>query len=77
MRRLESSALEHRPLRQEDADALYRNHPDVPRNHLAGCPSCGKNNGYGIDTTSTPASARRTTICAGTTSTGIPVPAGL
>lgn len=51
MKRLESSVLEHRPLRQEDADALYRNHPDVPRSHLAGCPACGKNNGYGVDGT--------------------------
>ena len=28
---------------------LYRIYPDLPRTHMSGCPSCGKNRGYGID----------------------------
>ena len=36
---------------QEDIEELYRIYPDLPRTHLSGCPSCGKNNGYGIDGT--------------------------
>ena len=52
-KRLESSPLMHRVLRQEDADQLYRIYPDLPRSHLDGCPSCGKNNGKGVDGTVT------------------------
>lgn len=30
---------------------LYKVYPDLPRTHMAGCPSCGKNLGYGVDGT--------------------------
>lgn len=49
MQRLKSSALLNRPLPQDDADELYRIYPDLPRNHMFGCPACGKNKGYGVD----------------------------
>ena len=49
MERLASSSLLARMIPQEDADALYRIYPDLPRTHLVGCPSCGKNRGYGVD----------------------------
>ena len=49
--RLESSPLLHRIVPQEDVEELYRIYPDLPRNHLSGCPACGKNNGYGVDGT--------------------------
>lgn len=41
----------YRIVPQEDVDALYSIYPDLPRSHLSGCPSCGKNNGYGVDGT--------------------------
>lgn len=47
--RLENSPLSFRILNQEDADYLYRNNPNIPKNSASGCPSCGKNNGYGVD----------------------------
>ena len=49
MAQLSSSRLLNRIVPQEDAEELYRIYPDLPRNHLTGCPSCGKNNGYGLD----------------------------
>jgi len=51
--RLSSSPLLNKILPQEDAEELYRIYPDLPRSHMSGCPSCGKNNGYGVDGTVT------------------------
>lgn len=51
LRQLPSSRLLNRIVPQEDAEELYRIYPDLPRNHLSGCPSCGKNEGYGLDGT--------------------------
>lgn len=34
---------------QDDADQLYRIFPDIPKSHLFGCPSCGKNCGEMVD----------------------------
>ena len=47
--RLESSPLLHRIVSQDDIDELYRIYPDLPKNHMSGCPACGKNKGYGVD----------------------------
>lgn len=47
--RLNSSPLLYRILPQEDAEELYRIYPDLPKSHMSGCPSCGKNRGYGVD----------------------------
>lgn len=49
MLQLAPSPLMNRAIPQEDADALYRIYPDLPRSYLSGCPSCGKNRGYGVN----------------------------
>lgn len=49
MERLSDSFLLNRPIPQEDAEQLYRVYPDLPQSHMSGCPSCGKNRGYGAD----------------------------
>lgn len=41
--------MSYRVLNQEDADALYRVYPSLGKSHLNYCPSCGKNNGPGVD----------------------------
>ena len=45
------SPLVNKILPQEDVDALYNLYPNLPRSYMAGCPSCGKNNGYGVNGT--------------------------
>lgn len=47
--RLEDSPLVDIIIDQEDADQLYLIYPDLPRTHMDGCPSCGKNRGAGVD----------------------------
>ncbi len=43
--RLESSPLMYSIISQDDAEQLYAIYPDLPKSHLHGCPSCGKNHG--------------------------------
>ena len=47
--RLPSSPLLNKIVPQDDVDELYAMYPDLPKNHLRGCPSCGKNQGDGRD----------------------------
>ena len=47
--RLESSALAYKIIDQDDAEQLYSIYPDLPKSHLYGCPSCGKNRGPMVD----------------------------
>lgn len=47
--RLEPSPLIYKMVPQEDAEQLYRMYPDLPKTHMLGCPSCGKNMGPYVD----------------------------
>lgn len=47
--RLETSALAHKIIDQDDAEQLYAIYPDLPKSHMDGCPSCGKNRGPMVD----------------------------
>lgn len=47
MKKLPDSPLLNVALQQFDADILYKQHPDTPRSSDAGCPTCGKNRGFG------------------------------
>ena len=47
--RLEDSPLSDIIINQEDAEQLYTIYPDLPRSHMQGCPSCGKNKGLNVD----------------------------
>lgn len=47
--RLEPSPLIYKIVPQEDVEQLYRMYPDLPKTHMVGCPSCGKNLGQYVD----------------------------
>lgn len=47
--RLETSPLAYKIIDQDDAEQLYSIYPDLPKSHMDGCPSCGKNLGPMVD----------------------------
>lgn len=51
MRRLASSRLSGIAISESEATDLYRDYPSLPKSHLTGCPTCGKNRGPGVDGT--------------------------
>ena len=49
LKQLPVGPLVNRTIPQEDADQLYKTYKELPRSHFFGCPSCGKNQGFGRD----------------------------